>query len=192
MAACALLREAKPTWAANTAAYARDSARPSEGEPLAEESLGLLKGYSRGKVQLFVPDLFWPELGNVLWKAVRLGRISQESAAESITSLFGLGIPTSPSGPLLGDAFSIAVNFQRSVYDAVYLARGTIEPLACHCRRTACQRSSCPLSGLLAGFAAAVMSRMRSSSHRFKFPFCGSELPEVGPVHQLQRLRALS
>lgn len=95
---------------------------PPNSEPLAEESLRILSGYSQGEVQLFVPDLFWPELGNVLWKAVRLGRISLESAEEAIDSLADLSIPTSPSGPLLPESFSIAVNFQRSVYDAVYVA----------------------------------------------------------------------
>lgn len=95
---------------------------PPSSEPLAEESLSILDGYSQGEVQLSVPDLFWPEFGNVLWKAVRLGRISIESAEEAIRALVDLGIPTSPSRPLLPEAFSIAVNFQRSVYDAVYVA----------------------------------------------------------------------
>ena len=95
---------------------------PPNGEALVEESLNILDGYSQGEIQLFVPDLFWPEFGNVLWKAARLGRISIESAEEAIGSLVDLGIPTSPSGPLLPEAFSIAVNFQRSVYDAVYVA----------------------------------------------------------------------
>ena len=95
-------------------------------EPLAEESLSILDGYSQGKLQLFVPDLFWPELGNVLWKAVRLGRISIESAEEAIGSLSGLSIPTSPSQPLLADAFPIAVNFRRGVCDAVYVALAVI------------------------------------------------------------------
>ena len=95
---------------------------PPNSEPLAEESFRILDGYSQGEIQLFVPDLFWPEFGNVLWRAVRLGRISIESADEAVGSLLDLGIPTSPSGPILPEAFSIAVNFQRSVYDAVYVA----------------------------------------------------------------------
>lgn len=99
---------------------------PPDGEPLAEESLGILDGYSQGKIQLSVPDMFWPELGNVLWKAARLGRISTESAEEAIDSLLNLSIPTSPSGPLLPDAFSIAVNFHRSVYDSMNVALAVI------------------------------------------------------------------
>jgi len=95
---------------------------PANREPLAEESLSILDGYSQGEVQLFVPDLFWPEFGNILWKAVRLGRISIKSAEEAIGSMLDLRIPTSPSSPLLPEAFSIAVHFERSVYDAVYVA----------------------------------------------------------------------
>jgi predicted nucleic acid-binding protein len=99
---------------------------PHISEPLAEESLGLLNQYSQGKAQFFVPDLFWPELGNVLWKAARLGRISTKSAEEAIGSLLKLNIPTSPSAPLLPDAFSIAVNFQRTVYDSIYVAMAVL------------------------------------------------------------------
>jgi len=95
---------------------------PSRGEPLVQEALTLLERYSQGRIELYVPDLFWPELGNVFWKATRLGRLPIEAAEEAITSLLKLNIPTSPSGPLLQDAFTIAVHFQRSVYDAVYVA----------------------------------------------------------------------
>jgi predicted nucleic acid-binding protein len=95
-------------------------------EPLAEESLRILEGYSQGEIQLSVPDLFWHELGSILWKAVRLGPVSEESAEEAIGYLSGLSIPTSPSQPLLADAFPIAVNFQRGVCHAAYVALAVI------------------------------------------------------------------
>ncbi len=95
---------------------------PPDSEPLADESLRILERYARGEVQFLVPDLFWPEIGNILWKAVRLGRLTKESAEEALDSLTRLNIPTSPSGALLRDAFSIAVGFQRTVYDSIYVA----------------------------------------------------------------------
>ena len=52
---------------------------PASGETLTEEALRLLEGYVKGDTRFLVPDLFWPEFGNILWKAVRLGRISRES-----------------------------------------------------------------------------------------------------------------
>ena len=69
-----------------------------------------------------MPDLFWPEIGNILWKAVRRGRISRESAESAVQNLSGLDIPTHPSLPLLPDAFEIAAAFERTVHDSLYVA----------------------------------------------------------------------
>jgi predicted nucleic acid-binding protein len=95
---------------------------PSAQETLAEEALRLLERYSGGEIRFLVPDLFWPEFGNILWKAVRLGRISRASAEEALLALTERNIPTAPSSPLLGDAFAIAATFDRTVYDGAYVA----------------------------------------------------------------------
>ena len=95
---------------------------PASREALASEARELLRAFTSGQVGLAAPDLFWPELGNVLWKAARLQRISQTTAEESIEAIGQLGLATAPSKPLLRDAFAIAVAFERSVYDAVYVA----------------------------------------------------------------------
>jgi hypothetical protein len=39
---------------------------PPAHETLAEEAFGLLEQYVRGRTRLLVPDLVWPELGNIL------------------------------------------------------------------------------------------------------------------------------
>jgi predicted nucleic acid-binding protein len=95
---------------------------PPRGETLVEESLRLLGEFTAGRVRLFVPDLFWPELGNIFWKAVRRERLSRESAAEAIHTMSELPIPTLPTLPLLRDAFTIAARFQCTVYDSTYAA----------------------------------------------------------------------
>ena len=50
---------------------------PSRDEPLAAESIRLLHSFAAGEINLSVPDsvpdLFWPEIGNILWKSVRAG-----------------------------------------------------------------------------------------------------------------------
>ena len=46
----------------------------------------------------------------------------QKTAAEAIDWLQALGIQTSPTRLLIGDAFTLAVTFSRTVYDALYLA----------------------------------------------------------------------
>lgn len=95
---------------------------PRDSETLTKEALHLLKDYVSGSVNLMVPDLFWPEFGNILWKAVRRGRISLHTAEESIATLEERTIATASTGGILRDAFAIATAFDRTVYDAVYVA----------------------------------------------------------------------
>lgn len=95
---------------------------PSAGEPLAEEALELLRDYVEGRLRMIVPDLFWAELGNILWKAVRLRRIPDSTATKALQVMVGRNLPTVSSRVLLDDAFAIARTFDRTLYDALYLA----------------------------------------------------------------------
>jgi len=95
---------------------------PAAGEPLAEDALRILAEYRAGQMRLSAPDLFWPELGNILWKAVRQRRISRATAEEAIEALEREEITTAPSAPLLREAFTIAAVFDRTVYDGVDIA----------------------------------------------------------------------
>jgi len=91
-------------------------------EPLAECAIELLQRNAAGELRVVVPDLFWPEFGNILWKAVRLGRCSHESAVASISEMRTQELATLASYELIHDAFAIATRFQRSMYDSVYVA----------------------------------------------------------------------
>ena len=95
---------------------------PPVHETLAEEAFRLLEQYVRGHTRFLVPDLFWPAFGNILWKSVRLRRISRQSAEAAIVVLEERKIPTAPTSPLLKDAFAIAATFDRTVYDCTYVA----------------------------------------------------------------------
>jgi predicted nucleic acid-binding protein len=95
---------------------------PREHELLADEAAELLNRYSEGEVQLIVPDLFWAEMGNLLWKAVRLKRCSADQAQDGLSLLIDLRFPTRPTRSLLSLAFSIASAFDRTVYDSLYVA----------------------------------------------------------------------
>jgi predicted nucleic acid-binding protein len=92
------------------------------GENLVEESVRLLNEYTSDLTRLAVPDLFWPEMGSIFWKAVRNKRMSGQSADEALQSLSELQLPTFPSYPLLRDAYRIATRFQCTVYDCIYVA----------------------------------------------------------------------
>jgi predicted nucleic acid-binding protein len=73
-------------------------------------------------ISFFVPDLFWTEFANILWKASRTGRISQASAMQSLENALAQPLKTAPSLSLTKAALEIAAAFDRSVYDSLYLA----------------------------------------------------------------------
>jgi predicted nucleic acid-binding protein len=75
---------------------------PAAGEPHTDQALQLLRDYTSASLGLIVPDLFWPEFGNILWKASRRqGRMSFRSAETAIAEMGKLTIPTFSSMPLL-------------------------------------------------------------------------------------------
>lgn len=95
---------------------------PAAGEPLAEEALELLREYVAGGLRMSVPDLFWAELGNILWKAVRTGRLSEHTAATGLQLTMTRKFHTLSSLLLLEDALAVANAFNRTIYDSLYVA----------------------------------------------------------------------
>jgi predicted nucleic acid-binding protein len=91
-------------------------------ETLVDEALALLDRYNRRQVELIVPDLFWAEFGNIVWKAVRRGRCTRNWADINIAALKDLNLTTVPSESLVEQAFKIAAHFDRTVYDSIYVA----------------------------------------------------------------------
>src|SRR5229473_4749305 len=90
-------------------------------EPFRDEALLLLKEWLDSKIHLLVPDFFWVELTNVLWKAVRRGRCTTETAVAALAALLEYQIPTISSLHLLNPALQKGVLHGRSVYDSIYV-----------------------------------------------------------------------
>ena len=95
---------------------------PASGETLTREALELLKSYAVGEVRFIVPDLFWAELANILWKAVRQARLRASLAESGLHAMRDRDFPTISSHTLLVEAFAIATAFDRTVFDALYVA----------------------------------------------------------------------
>lgn len=95
---------------------------PAKGETLLDEAFRLLHQYAAGEIRFLVPDLFWAELGNLFWKAGRPERWTQASAEAALTALQERKLPTISSTFLLDLAFRIAITFDRTVYDSLYIA----------------------------------------------------------------------
>ena len=66
---------------------------PLNNEPLASEARVLLADWTRGKIELSVPDLLLIEVANVLWKATRAGRCKAVEARTYVASLNFGAIP---------------------------------------------------------------------------------------------------
>jgi len=95
---------------------------PPPEEEFTPQANRLVVQHIEGKIQLVVPDLFWCELANVLWKAARRGRIASESAKAALAKVAGLDLSTIASYDLVSDALQIATLYGRTVYDSVYVA----------------------------------------------------------------------
>ena len=97
-------------------------ALPQAREPLMDQALRLLKGYADGEVEFIVPDIFWAELGNVLWRGTRQQRWSRDQAEAVLADIRTRDFQTVPSLLLLPAALAIAFKYDRSVYDCLYVA----------------------------------------------------------------------
>jgi predicted nucleic acid-binding protein len=95
---------------------------PPAQEPLVSESVHLLKQYVAGKLDFLVPDIFWAEIGNALWKGARQRRWSHATADRLASDMRARNFPTSPSLGLMGEALGIAFTYDRAVYDCLYVA----------------------------------------------------------------------
>ena len=95
---------------------------PAVQEPLVTEANELLRRQAEGRVRFIVPDLFWAEMANILWKAVRVGRCSRQFAESSLGRLKQQQLPTIPCESLVDQALDIAVTYDRSAYDSFYVA----------------------------------------------------------------------
>ena len=72
--------------------------------------------------RLHIPDLFYAECANILWKrVVRLG-LPLAKAANGLVLLRGLAFERVPTADLALDALNIAAEHGISAYDACYVA----------------------------------------------------------------------
>lgn len=93
-------------------------------EPGAAAAVALLQGGFR----LYAPDRIASELGNVLWKKARRSELTPSEAA-MVAEQFAVACPVTlrPTLALLRPAVEIAARFDRTVYDALYLATALSE-----------------------------------------------------------------
>jgi predicted nucleic acid-binding protein len=92
-------------------------------EPLSAQADALFAHVVEGpSVQLYVPDLFFVECTNILWKYVRWHGYPAQNAHEDVADLLRLPLHTVSSRELVSEAMSVAVAHKITAYDALYVA----------------------------------------------------------------------
>ncbi len=74
------------------------------------------------ELELWAPDLLWPESGNILWKKWLRQELSEEKVPSLLQTLQSFPLNILPSERLVEEAWEIARDFRRSFYDSLYLA----------------------------------------------------------------------
>ena len=72
--------------------------------------------------QLYVPDLFFIECTNILWKHIKRFGYPEDKAREDLAALQGLSLHSFATTDLMEDALGIAVSHDITAYDACYVA----------------------------------------------------------------------
>jgi predicted nucleic acid-binding protein len=68
-----------------------------------------------------VPDLFYIECANILWKQTQWASVTVSQAAAHYAALAALPLQRTPTGDLAGDALSFAAAHGITAYDACYV-----------------------------------------------------------------------
>ena len=74
------------------------------------------------QTEIFVPDLFYIECANTLWKYVRTGRYNASLVQGNLASFKALSLTVVSTADLMADAINIGLANGIYAYDASYVA----------------------------------------------------------------------
>ncbi|BBD61417.1 hypothetical protein NIES2109_42450 [Nostoc sp. HK-01] len=91
-------------------------------DPLTAKVNLLFAHLANPQTEIFVPDLFYIEGANVLWKYARAGRYNTSLIQGNLASLKAFPLRVVSTADLMAEAVNIALNYNISAYDACYVA----------------------------------------------------------------------
>lgn len=94
----------------------------ADDEPYIRESDLIFKNILSGGIRAIVPSLFFSECANVFWKACTLRGYSPDAASDALKNLLSIDFETLNDAEFIGNALSIAIAYNRPVYDCLYLS----------------------------------------------------------------------
>jgi len=92
-------------------------------EPLSDQAealFSILEADPPG--QFYVPDLFFIECTNILWKHIKRFGYPMGKASENLSALKGLALHSIATTDLMEDALGIALSHDITAYDGCYVA----------------------------------------------------------------------
>lgn len=72
--------------------------------------------------ELLVPDFFFAEITNILWKRIQRKELSLEKAQENLEDIKQIDFKVFDSYDLAAQALEIAVQVNQAIYDCIYLS----------------------------------------------------------------------
>jgi predicted nucleic acid-binding protein len=91
-------------------------------DPLTAKADTLFLNLQNSGTQFFVPDLFYIEFTNVLWKYVRARQYTVEQSEIAIRRIQAFPLNITSTKDLIADAIKLSVTYGISAYDASYVA----------------------------------------------------------------------
>ncbi len=92
-------------------------------EELADTAATLFGGLAaEPPTRLYVPDLFYIECANMLWKHVQRFEYPQDKARRDIHELVQLALESTNTELLAADALAISLEYKVTAYDSAYIA----------------------------------------------------------------------
>ncbi len=91
-------------------------------DPLSDQVKQLFSYLNEPSTEFFVPDLFYIESTNILWKYARAKMYPVEDIAQDLANLKSLSLRIVSTAELMELAFQIAHEYQISAYDGAYVA----------------------------------------------------------------------
>ena len=91
-------------------------------EPLTPKVDQLFAHFDDPNARLYIPDLFYVECTNILWKYIRSGLYDSAEAQANLADLKLLRFTPTPTADLIREALSLSIAHGISAYDACYVA----------------------------------------------------------------------
>lgn len=95
-------------------------------EASSDRALALFKSALAGNV-ILIPDLFYIEYANILWKYIQRSGYPEAQAKQDMAYLLHLNLAVTPTADLAPHALDLATRHSISAYDACYVALANLE-----------------------------------------------------------------